>query len=271
MKVGRAVALGIDIAKSSTEVEFRVALERAVDSMGATFYAALTFDTDDHAKAVHMLADMPTSYFATFHHDVDTDKVDPVMQHCRLMSTPILWDQETYHRAGMSATWEVMAQHGLRQGCSAALHLEAHRHFTLGVEWDRRDALSSDQRARAMADLQTFCIFAEPTAYRIYLAKRDRPAAPDRTLSPRELECLYWVCRGMTDQIVASIIGVSAGTVRKHVDAATAKLGAANRTEAAVIATRLGLPLDSPSKLALPGLRLANLGNPIELPRRKRR
>lgn len=51
-------------------------------------------------------------------------------------------------------------------------------------------------------------------------------------LTRRELECLSWVSRGMTDQEIAGIVGVAPRTVRFHIDNAKTKLNVGSRVQA---------------------------------------
>lgn len=64
-------------------------------------------------------------------------------------------------------------------------------------------------------------------------------AAADRAvLGSRELECLVWLSLGKTAWETAAILGLSQRTVEYHLNKAVAKLGAANKVHAAVIAIR---------------------------------
>ncbi|MQA91215.1 MAG: response regulator [Gemmatimonas sp.] len=65
-------------------------------------------------------------------------------------------------------------------------------------------------------------------------------SAPDG-LSPRELEVLELVATGLTNRQVAQRLFVTERTVKFHVSAILAKLGAANRTEAVGIARERGV------------------------------
>jgi DNA-binding NarL/FixJ family response regulator len=64
-----------------------------------------------------------------------------------------------------------------------------------------------------------------------------RPAG----LTARELEVLALMGDGLTSQVIAERLGLSAGTARTHVQRVIVKLGAHTRLEAVVNAARLGL------------------------------
>lgn len=65
--------------------------------------------------------------------------------------------------------------------------------------------------------------------------------APHEDLTPRELEVLALLADGLPNREIAGRLFVTERTVKFHVGSILAKLGAANRTEAARIAARRGL------------------------------
>ena len=68
-------------------------------------------------------------------------------------------------------------------------------------------------------------------------------AAPEpvEPLTPREMDVLQLLVEGLTNQAIAQMLGLSAGTVKGYVQTILRKLGVADRTQAAVWAIRAGL------------------------------
>src|SRR5450432_2616243 len=61
-------------------------------------------------KSLH---NSPAEYLEAFD-DRGAARVDPVMQHCKHSSTPIVYGQGTYVGANLGAKWEHQAPSGLR-------------------------------------------------------------------------------------------------------------------------------------------------------------
>jgi DNA-binding NarL/FixJ family response regulator len=59
------------------------------------------------------------------------------------------------------------------------------------------------------------------------------------SLTPREREVLSWLARGSTNRQIGLALDVSPRTIEKHVERILAKLGAANRTMAALLSTEI--------------------------------
>jgi DNA-binding CsgD family transcriptional regulator len=65
-----------------------------------------------------------------------------------------------------------------------------------------------------------------------------RPARAVVDLSPREQEVADWVGQGKSNEEIAIILGISAHTVKNHLDKIFRKLGVENRCAAAVAVQR---------------------------------
>ena len=74
-------------------------------------------------------------------------------------------------------------------------------------------------------------------------AKPERPVerSPQEALSPRELELLKYLAEGYTNKEIAGAMVLAEDTVKKAVQTLIAKLGAADRTHAVVLALRSAL------------------------------
>jgi len=64
---------------------------------------------------------------------------------------------------------------------------------------------------------------------------------PSEPLTPREIDVLELLAEGLPNKAIAERLGISDQTVKFHVAAITAKLGASNRTDAVRRAVRRGL------------------------------
>jgi DNA-binding NarL/FixJ family response regulator len=64
---------------------------------------------------------------------------------------------------------------------------------------------------------------------------------PDRSLSPRELEVLRLVARGLDNTQIAGELAISPATAKHHVSSLLGKLGVSNRLQAAVYAVQQGI------------------------------
>ena len=75
------------------------------------------------------------------------------------------------------------------------------------------------------------------------LLRRRTPARAElvEELTPREQQVLDLLAQGLTNKAIAERLGVSDHTAKFHVNSILGKLGAATRTEALVLAARLGL------------------------------
>jgi DNA-binding NarL/FixJ family response regulator len=72
-------------------------------------------------------------------------------------------------------------------------------------------------------------------------AVADRPPAPFDALTPRELRLLRMLANGHSNRKIATDLSIAEKTVRNQVSTMLARLGAADRVEAVLLAHRCGL------------------------------
>jgi DNA-binding NarL/FixJ family response regulator len=112
-----------------------------------------------------------------------------------------------------------------------------------------RDAAPDRIAAALLGAAQSLIVVDE--GFRSALAPADAPPVPlplpgdepplVEELTPRELEVLMLLAKGLPNKAIAQRLDISEHTVKFHVNALLGKLGASSRTEAVVRATRLGL------------------------------
>lgn len=76
-----------------------------------------------------------------------------------------------------------------------------------------------------------------PPAVRESLARRP----PSSELSPRELQILELIVKGMSNKQIADRLGITEGTVKWHVNAILGRMAVSDRTQAAVAALERGI------------------------------
>lgn len=180
----------------------------------------------------------PEAYRSAFENRENWQR-DPVTQHCKRHSTPILWDQGTYLKHGVADKWEEQASFGYRTGVGMALHLPDGKHFMLAVDRDQPMPGDPTELTRIVADLQLFAVHAQDAALRLLVPVSPLSDLPQ--LTARELEALRWTMDGKTAWEVGAILGISERTAVLHVNNAMHKLGCTSKHQAVIKALRLGL------------------------------
>jgi len=184
------------------------------------------------------ITNAPADYLEDFQ-DIASARLDPVSQHCKRTSTPIVWGREDYISCGRADFWERQAAFGLRSGISMAFHLPRGRHFLFGTTSSEMSC-GNERRVRELVeDVQQFAAYAQAAAFALCIPY-EQPAEAS-SLASGELEALRWNSDGLTDWEVAERMCISATEVALRLRRAMRKLGCATRYEAVIRAIRLGL------------------------------
>lgn len=227
------------VLQAGSRDDFRSEVVRFSKALGFNTVSAMA--VVDHAvgRSEFVSIDNAPPGYAEAINDVPSMRRDPVMQHCRRHSVPIIWDQATYLSQGLGELWEEQARFGYCTGIAMALHLPEGRHFAMGVERDQPLPTDGAELTRLVADLQLFAVHAQDAALRVLAPA---PVLADRpSLTPRELETLRWTMEGKTAWEVGAILGISERTAVLHVTNAMHKLDCASKHQAVLKALRLGL------------------------------
>ena len=227
------------VLQARSREEFRDEVVRFTQQLGFETVSAVTMIDHGLGKSDLIMEDnTPTNYVEPYV-DAASGKRDPVLQHCKRQTVPIIWNQNTYVEHGVGDLWEQQAQFGYRTGIAMALHLPEGKHFLLGVDRDRPLPADPNELQRVVADLQLFAVHAQEAAMRLLVPPAMQPERP--ALTPRELEALRWTMDGKTAWEVGAVLGISERTAVLHINNAMHKLGCVNKHQAVLKALRLGL------------------------------
>lgn len=227
------------VLQARSREEFRDEVVRFTHRLGFDTVSAITVIDHGLGKSEFINVDNTPVEFNQTYCDPVLQRRDPVMQHVRRQSVPIVWDQETYVERGMGDLWEHQASFGYRTGIAMALHLPDGKHFLFGVDREQELPRDTEELQRLVADLQLFAVHAQDAALRLLVPPAQRPERP--ALTPRELDALRWTMEGKTAWEVGAVLGISERTVVFHVTNAMHKLGCNNKQQAVLKALRLGL------------------------------
>jgi DNA-binding CsgD family transcriptional regulator len=229
----------LSVLEARNREVFTNELEHFTKAMGFDNFSAMTVVDHSPGRSDFISIDNCPSGFRAAMDSPQLHRRDPVMQHCKRRSVPIVWDRRTYISENAADLWEVQASFGYCTGVALALHLPEGRHFVLGME--RSAALPSDsgQLTRLVADMQLFAVHAVDAALRVLLPAEQQLERPH--LTPRELEALRWTMDGKTAWEVGTILSISERTAVLHLSNAMRKLDCNNKHQAVLKAIRLGL------------------------------
>lgn len=195
-------------------------------------------DLPDRSAHFYSLDNMPDAYQEAFNNE-DVGPQDPVMQHLKRSSLPIIWNQSTYVAKRAGSLHETMDGHGIGTGIIAAAHMPNGLHFCLGLDREAANPISTVELESIASSFQLLFVHAQDAAARLMHPENGVLVNPD--LTAREYEVLAWRMEGKTAWETGAILGISESTVVKYLCAATQKLGCVNKDHAVVTALRRGI------------------------------
>jgi DNA-binding CsgD family transcriptional regulator len=223
-----------------SQVEFKDEIIRFAGDLGFQYVSAMTVIDHSLTHSEFFYVDnMPLAWQEASAGLSESFRRDPVMQHCKRGTVPIIWDQATYVQQGLGSHWEEQAAYGYRTGIALALHMPEGRHFVMGVDRDSRLPKSPVSLTRMVASLQLFAVHAQEAASRLFVPLETQAQRP--SLTRRELECLSWTMEGKTAWETGAILAISERTAVLHLQNAMQKLGTVSKHQAVLKAMRLGL------------------------------
>ncbi len=85
-----------------------------------------------------------------------------------------------------------------------------------------------------------------------FIPATDKSARRSVHLSPRQVDVLKLLGEGLANKPIGRLLGISACTVKQHVQAILKEFGATNRLQAVIFAYRNGILLANPEPAGVP-------------------
>ncbi len=231
--------LCLEVLHSESVKDFaRINVEFAHEIGFLTVSATVITDHSPNLTEFSSVTNAPSGYLPAFE-DMESAKLDPVAQHCKLQSSQIIWDQELYVTSGQGHIWEHQAAFGYKSGICMAFHLPHGRHFMFGVDSDRTVCATKRELYNLTYDIRLFAAHAQAAAFDLYLPYVRTNG--ENLLARSELDALRRSMDGLSNFEVGRAMGISETDVLLRIRRAMKKLGCATKYEAALRAIRLGL------------------------------
>lgn len=165
-------------------------------------------------------------------------EIDPTVQHGLKNTLPIVWSHEVFESA--PELWEEARGHGLHFGWAQSSRDASGAVGMLTLARSEEQLTESELYANK-AKMAWLTQFAHAGMARL-LTPRHMPETLV-LMTSREKEVLRWTAEGKTAYEIGQILAVSERTVNFHINNVVSKLGASNKTQAAVKAATLGMLL----------------------------
>jgi LuxR family quorum-sensing system transcriptional regulator SolR len=163
-------------------------------------------------------------------------QVDPTVKHALRSTLPIVWSHGLFEATPQ--LWEEARGHGLQFGWAQA---SRDAWGSIGLLTLARSAgrLTAGELHANDAKMAWLTQYAHAGMSRFILPK----LVPETLviMTAREREVLRWTAEGKTAYEISQILTVSERTVNFHINNVVSKLGASNKTQAAVKAAALGM------------------------------
>lgn len=226
-----------DLLNAGDVEDYRACVARFTQSLGfGTMDAMTVLDDSAGNPEFTRIENINNPCWATI--DPAYGKRDPVMQHLKRSSYPIVWGSANYRDPAVVEGYEVVASMGLRSGISIASHFPDGRHFVLSVHSDKDLPPASPQFTRALPQLELYAVYALDAAFRLLMpAERSNVGE----LAVREIEALRYASDGWSSRMLASRFNLGESICERWLSSIAAKLDCGNVMHAALKARRIGV------------------------------
>lgn len=230
------ISAGLDAAGSETAL--LAVLDKAAHALGFE-YCAHGLRTPLPLSNPRMLmgSTYPTAWQQRYA-EQNYVAVDPTVAQAMRSTLPQVWTEELFTQS--RPFWEEARSHGLHVGWAQS-SCDAQGNIGMLTLARSGEALTEQELRAKSLHLSWLTQAAHAAMARIAASRPNPYNAAVTELTAREAEMLRWTADGKTSGEIAQITAISERTVNFHLNNAVEKLGAANKTAAAVKAAMLRL------------------------------
>lgn len=163
-------------------------------------------------------------------------EIDPTVQHALKSTIPVVWSDELFKSS--RELWEDANSHGLNVGWAQSSR-DSNGCVGLLTFARGNEQLSAAELGASQEKMVWIAQFVHAAMVR-HLTVKMLPETQAQ-LTAREVEVLRWTAEGKTSNEIAQILSISERTTNFHINNVLLKLGALNKTQAAVKAALLGI------------------------------
>ena len=231
-----AAAFNTELRQRTTPAACAALFARAILPFGFDTFASGEVDLADRSRCSFHIINWP-DHWADFYRTSGLIDNDPVVDALAHRTVAFTWSDlradRTYSRAGTAAL-DLAAASGWVEGLIVPLPQASGRIGLVSMA-GHRDC--TDQAERNYLSLIAMCLHSHVRT----LVGRHGFALPPAGLTPREIETLRLVVRGMSDAAIGKAMGIASSTAHEFVEKAKRKMKVRSRAELAALATSLAI------------------------------
>ena len=164
---------------------------------------------------------------------------DPVMQHCKKSSLPIIWGPNTYRSDSVSEIYDIVSAYGLKGGICTTTHNPDGTRYYYSVDSDQELTKNVAHLTYICSEFQAFAAHAQDTAARLLGPKRTTDSLI--RLQVNEATAMLWTLNGLSIPDISDKMNINEVEAVHHIKQAVKKLHCVNEHQAALKALRFGL------------------------------
>ncbi|OKH86494.1 LuxR C-terminal-related transcriptional regulator [Thalassospira sp. TSL5-1] len=212
----------------------------------------ITYTHERQDGSIVFLTTLP-DWWMTYYLDNDYADLDPFIDVGRTYFSPTRFDTKAVDLpVSLSASAAQMLQEFAETGSSSGFVIPTMTPSTLTISgFNIANTMNKHEFSLFYSDKENALALAAHAVHQRcqeldpQLSKTDVHLAPQKSgyyplLSPRERECLLWLCKGLRNDAIADRMGISRVTVEMHLRNCRQKLNARTREQAVVTAIKRG-------------------------------